>query len=219
MAAPLVGLVQCFKASDEQRKFKRGTTILTQGAPFNEVFLITAGIVKIYDIDVSGNERIITLFTRDNVFPLIWLFAQPPEHHIYFYEAYTDTVCLTAPKAVVREYIARRPEILLGLLDVVTRGYNNMVGRIQNLEKSQINERLHFVLYWLSNRLGTPVGEHVMRIDAPVTQSTLAGLAGVSREAMSHEINRIEGRLFWRQGPHTFIDTKLLDTDKLPTLY
>jgi CRP-like cAMP-binding protein len=86
-------------------------------------------------------------------------------------------------------------------------------------EKSQINERLHFVLYWLSNRLGTPVGEHVMRIDAPVTQSTLAGLAGVSREAMSHEINRIEGRLFWRQGPHTFIDTKLLDTDKLPTLY
>jgi CRP-like cAMP-binding protein len=220
MAAPLLGLANCFEDQGDERTFKRGDIICTQGEPFVDVFFITSGIVKIYDLDVSGNERTITMFPHAHVFPLMWLMIEPSHAHAYYYEAYTEVTCLAVPRQKARDFISQRPELLMALLDVLTKAYMNMAGRIQNLEKSQIHERLHFVLYWLSQRLGDNPDDPVVRISAPITQGTLASLSGVSREAMSHEINRATGeRVFWRKGHYTYIDISRLAVESMPKVF
>jgi CRP-like cAMP-binding protein len=181
--------------------------------------MIDSGMVKIYDIDDDGDERTITMFARNHIFPIIWLLKARPDYHLYFYEAFTDVLFYVLPVERAQVFVSEQPDILAGLLDNVTKGYINYIGRVQNLEKSQIRERLEFVLYWLAMRLGAQERDLVVRIDAPITQQDLARLAGVSRESMSHAVTAVKPKLFWRVGTCTYIDLSKLDTAAMPKVY
>lgn len=208
-----------FRNRNFTRSYSRGEVIYAQGEPFWSVYMITTGMVKIYDIDDHGSERTISIFSKGHIFPIFWLLAEPPTRHLYFYEAFTDTTGFIAEGKDVRRFIAGRPDILLTLTDRMTRSYLNFLGRTQNLEKSHLHERLHFVLYWLATGLGTLDG-HVSHIDAPITQADIASLAGVTRESMSLEINKArDEKIYWRVGNTTRIDMDKLNTDELPKVF
>jgi CRP-like cAMP-binding protein len=99
----------------------------------------------------------------------------------------------------------------------LVRSYINLAGRIQNLEKSRVGERLEFLLFHLAVTLGYPDGE-ITRIDASITQEDIARLAGVTRESLSLEINQRDDRPYWRNSNSTYIDLGNIDSSYMPTV-
>jgi CRP-like cAMP-binding protein len=212
-------LVDFFRRQNFLRQFRRGHVIFSQGDPLGFVYMIERGMVKIYDIDAGGNERTLTIFAKDHIFPVSWLLKDAPAGHLYFYEAIIDTACYAVDADTVKTFIKHRPEVLVSLLDGLTKSYISVIGRVQNLEKSHIHERLEYVLYLLAMRLGT-FNEGVAHIEAAITQEDIARLAGVTREAMSQEINASRAqRMYWREDGKTYIDTNQIDVMALPKIY
>jgi CRP-like cAMP-binding protein len=219
MSVELYGLAEYFRREGWVKEYPKGHVICSQGDSFEYVYMIDAGMVKIYSLDAAGSERTITIFSRHNIFPIIWLMERPPPRHLYYYEAFTKVSCYVAPLRKVKEYISNRPDILLPLVDILTKAYLNFTGRIENLEKSHIHERMEFVLYMLAIRLGT-VQDNIACIDALITQEDIASLAGVTRETMSVEINAARSKgLIWKHGHKTYINLGLLDIEAMPTVF
>ena len=198
--------------------YPRGHVICFQGDKFNQVFMVMSGIVKFYDIDGAGSERTISFFANPDVFPVIWLLSEPPPGQLYYYEAVADTTCLIAPASEARAFIAANPGALLMILDSLTQAYINLIGRVQNLERSHLGEKLAFVLYWLAQRIGTIDGQ-VARIDAIITQEDIARLAGVTRESMSLAINKMGSDVLWREKHSTYINLSKLSLNSMPAIY
>jgi CRP/FNR family transcriptional regulator len=219
MAAQAESLKNYFRSQNLVRVFNKGQVIISQGDEPYSVYLIKSGVVKLYSIDNAGFERTINIFSRDNAFPVTWLLKDLPSQHLYFYEAFTNVVCYQAPIEAARQYISRHTDLLLDLVDSLTKTQINLLGRIQNLEKSHVQERLEFVLYFLATRLGTFNG-YVAAINAPITQEDIARLAGVTRESMSIEINKARNKgVMWKEQHVTFIDLQRLDLDDMPQIF
>jgi CRP-like cAMP-binding protein len=177
-------------------------------------------MVKVYDIGPNGDERTLNIVSQGHIFPIIGLLAKPPTNHLYYYEAFTELYCYIVPAKRFIDYMHAHPELAARLLDLVIKSYVNFIGRVQNLEKSQIHERLEFILYWLANGLGAERRGSVVRIDAKITQQDMAGLTGVTRESMSHALNQPNVKqIFWRNGSRTYINLEFINTDILPRVF
>lgn len=219
MAAEIPELISFFRQQNFVRKFPASQVICSQSDRFEYVYLVDSGMAKSYDIDENGVERTLNIFGRANIFPLTWLLSNPPAEHIYYYEAFSNTTCYIAHKDDLLEFTRKNPQVMTGLADYVTRSYIALAGRVRNLERSQVRERLEYVLWVLANNLGTFNG-HVAQIDWPVTQEDISKLAGVTRESISLEMNAQDTRdIMWKSGRDTFIDVSKLSLSNMPAIW
>lgn len=212
-------LAQFIRRSKTVAEYAKGDLICSQGDSFDAVFLLIKGHVKMYDIDADGNERTISVFKEGSVFPITWLLRDLPESYYYFYEAMTSVSCVVRDVGDVRDFVRTNPGVLLSLTDHLVRSYINLAGRVQNLERSRVSERLEFILFHLSVSLGEEIVNNISRIDAAITQEEIARLAGVTRESLSLEISqRQSSRPYWREGANTYIDLSRIDIEAMPTV-
>jgi CRP-like cAMP-binding protein len=219
MSLQIPELVDFFKQINFVRVYPKGQVICEQDQPSEFVYMVTEGIVKAYDLDAVGTERTITNFAEKNIFPVTWLLHSPPKKYLYFYEAFTNAKCYVAEAADLRNFIHEHPQLSMTVSDALAKNYINSIGRLQSLEKSHINERLAYVLYFLASKLGTKDGD-IVRINAVITQEDIARLAGVTRESMSHEINRVRSKkIIWRRRHSTYIDMNRIDSELIPKIF
>jgi CRP-like cAMP-binding protein len=216
MAAEIPELTDFFQKRNFTRNFNKGYLICSQEETFEYVYMVKTGVVKMYDLDNTGSERTIAIFANESVFPLTWLLNNPPKSHLYFYEAFADSVCYIVSKDDLHAFTLENPVTILGVLDALTKSYMNLAARIRNLEKSHVREKLEFVLYMLANQLGTFQG-NVAQIDTTITQEDISRLAGVTRESVSLEMNNAPD-LIWKDGRHTFIDVGKINTSDMPAI-
>jgi CRP/FNR family transcriptional regulator len=220
MAAEIPQLVQFFQSQNFVRRFTKGQLVCAQGEPFDYVYMINAGMVKIYDLDENGSERTLSIVTNTSVFPLVWLLEAPPAEHLYYYEAFTDTSCFIAEREELYGFVYEHPELMRAVVDALAKAYMNLAARIRNLERSHVHERLEFVLYMLAAGLGTFSEDDVAGIDTVITQEDISRLAGVTRESISLEINSARSRrVLWKDGRRTYIDVSKMETRGLPMFY
>src|SRR5689334_626144 len=98
MAAEIPQLVQFFQTQNFVRRFTKGQRVCAQGEPFDYVYMINSGMIKVYDLDEHGSERTLSIVANSSVFPIIWLLESPPNEHLSYYEAFTDTSCYIAER-------------------------------------------------------------------------------------------------------------------------
>lgn len=211
-------MYEFFAAQGYDNSYHRGHVICFQGDTFDQVFMVMSGIVKVYDIDDTGAERTISFFAHPDVFPIIWLLREPPPNHLYYYETVADTTCLIVPRQAAQAFLYAHPEALIVLMSNLVQAYVNLIGRIQKLERAQLNEKLEFVLFWLAQRVGTIEG-NIARIDAVITQEDIARLAGVTRESMSLAINKMGSDILWREKHSTYINLSKLSLSSMPAIF
>lgn len=209
-------LADYIKSSRVTREYHKGEIIIHQGESFDNVYFLSQGFVKIYDIDERGEEHSISVFGPGSIFPVTFLLNDLPPNYFFFYEAMSPAACYVAGAEVVHSFLYGNPQISLELLDYVTRAYINLANRIQKLEKARVSERLDFILFHLAQSLG---GEQtdIVRLDVPISQEELASLVGVTRESLSLEVNqRNDHRPYWKDNQYTYIDMRNLKADTMP---
>jgi CRP-like cAMP-binding protein len=214
-------ILEIFRATNRLQTFPKGSIIIHQGGNLEYTYYILEGMVKISDIDSRGESRTMSVFANHHVFPISWLLTeQPEEGATYDYEALSDLKCLVLPRPRLREYLKSNPSICCRLIDILVRSYINAGARITNLQKTNVAERIEFVLYYLAVLLGNKTEEGFIEINTSLTHQEISDLAGISRETVSRQLTKKKyNDIFWKKGSKSYVDLQKLEVDKMPKVY
>src|SRR5438270_13787822 len=99
------------------RTFKKGEIIIFQGEAPRHAFVVKTGVVKGYNLSISGDEKPVAFYTAFETFPGSWVYGKIPSA-IYYYEAFTPevSVYLISREEYVA-YIKSEPTLLFEELE------------------------------------------------------------------------------------------------------
>lgn len=189
--------------------YKKGEFIIHPGETPVGVFLIHTGMVKAYDISKYGEENMLIIRRKNELFPLIWAFTGQDRRIIY--QALVPTEVWRIARQDFLDEVNKNPELLRPLLDVTTEMYRIHSERILNLEYRTVRERLISFLVTMSRRFGRKTTGGTL-IDIPLKQQDIASSINATRETTSRELMRLE-RLGLISNHQSLIT--LTDVDKL----
>ncbi|MFI5212573.1 MAG: Crp/Fnr family transcriptional regulator [Candidatus Saccharimonadales bacterium] len=175
-------LLQTIKPYATTRFLKKGAMVLYQGEIPRCAFIVRKGLIRSYAITSAGEERIISLHGRGDIFPLSWIFGETT-NTLFYYEATSDVEVVCVPKTDLVQAVTATPHLLSSILKFTINEYTALLMRITALEQSSAAEKIALTLYYLLIRHGIQKKPGLYTIDIKMTQSMLASLVGLTRES------------------------------------
>ncbi len=162
--------------------------ILYQGEVPRSVCIIKSGVVRVYSISSQGEDKMVTLHTKGEIFPSSWIF-QKSSSALFFYEALTDCDVTFVPRSQFIDFMQGTPSNYAALLDYFTTNYAASLIRINALEQPKARDKLVHTLFYLSQRFGKKTTDNKIEITISLTHQNLASLVGITRETTAVELN------------------------------
>ena len=176
-----------FFAQFPRRVYVKDQIIIHAGDEPQYVYYIVSGKIKQHDITYRGDDVIVNILKSGAYFPMQWPLTGMPNK--YFYVAETDAEVRLAPPEKVVAYLKDNPEILIDLLTRVYVGIDGLLGRMVQLMSGSAKSRLIYELVIECQRFGEMAEDGSSFI--AVNESDLAARAGLSRETVSREMQKI----------------------------
>jgi len=190
--ASAVNDLHAFLEGYPTREFKKGEIIIFQGEVPRCGYVVKRGVVKAYNLSVSGDEKPVAFYTTDAVFPGPWVYGKLP-NSVYYYEAFTPTVTLTAiEREDFTSFIKSRPELLYMELEHYLLDQLGTSMRLNALQHSRASEKLLYTLHYLALNHGRTVGPQKIEIVLDLTHQDFANLTGLTRETAATELNKLK---------------------------
>lgn len=164
------------------RFVKKGSILLYQSEIPRNAFLVRRGLIRAYTITSSGEERIVSLHTKGDVFPLSWIYGETT-NTLFYYEATADTEVLCVSKDELHRTVMNSPDLLKTVLKSTINEYTALLLRVTALEQSSAAEKIALTLYYLIIRHGVEKKPGDYTVDIKMTQSMIASLVGLTRES------------------------------------
>ena len=205
------------------RQLKRGWPLLYQGEIPRTAFVIKTGVVKVYDINSAGEEKVVNFSADGDIAPSAWVFDKSPVA-LYYYEAFTDCEAYTVPRDKLREALESSEVTLKYALDHYVALYVGTMMHIYALEQTKATEKLLRILQYLSMRYGEKTTTNLRRIQLRLTHQDLARLIGMTRETTAVELGKLKKHgLIAYQNQRYLIDMKkvqlVLGEDELDNIH
>jgi CRP-like cAMP-binding protein len=210
-----------FELANHRRKYPKGSIILMQSSKVKEAYFIDKGIVRVVDFDQNGEQRTVTIIAKNHIFPFSWLLTSIPElGAMYFYQAVTDVELYIADVEIVRDLVRNNALLSWRFVDILSKSYINAVSRLQNLQKTKVEEKVDFIIYYLAIILGKEVGENKFEIDSIFTHQEIADLAGLTRESVSRQLHKTKYKnIIRKENNKIYIDLNSLDRASMPVIF
>lgn len=182
--------LQIFLDKYPTRKLKKGWPILYQGEIPRSAFFIKKGMVKLYDISSSGEEKIVSFAAEGGIFPTPWIFDKSPVS-LYYYDAFTDCEIYSVPRQLLTQLLYSKEELLKYALDFYISLYVGTAMHVYALEQTKASEKLLRILQYLAMRFGVEVKSNIYRIEMRLTHQDLAHMIGMNRETTAVELGKL----------------------------
>lgn len=175
------------------RKVSGGTTLLYQGEIPRHAIIVRRGFIRAYTITSSGDERIVALYTKDDIIPFSWVFSET-SNTLFYYEAGSDAEIALVNREVLNQTIQKSPALTQFVMRYIVKEHTAQLMRITALEQPNAGEKVAYTLYYLLMRHGMERKPGMYTIDMKLTQSTIAGLVGITRESTAITITKLKKR-------------------------
>ncbi len=169
-------------------KFKKGTTILRPEDETDQIFFIREGFVKAYSINARGEEAVMGILGKEDLFPLAWLVGQ--RRLSIFIQAISDCTIVKVQQDQFVGCMKRSAELTYEVLQKVAEFFMLDMSSINNLSLKYGRERLAYKLVLLASIIGEKKGDSIML--PHISQFDLAGMVNISREGISREMSRFD---------------------------
>jgi len=202
--------VQAFYSAHPSRKVSKGEIILHQGDIPKKIYAVKRGIVTIYNVTSSGEERFINFRVENDIFPDSWAYSKSTES-LFYYQAHTDVEIYMIDKADFNRKIHDSEKFARDLLNGEVNAHVNDQLRFNALTQSKAADKLLHTFRYLCLRYGRDVSKDHVRINIPMTQQDLANLTGLTRETVVGELTRFrsEGLITYRHMSYIVNTAKL----------
>ena len=155
--------LQAFLKRFPVRAMKKGWPLLYQGEVPRTAFVVKSGLVKIYDINANGEEKVITFTDGNGLLPVEWVFNKSPVS-LYYCDAFTDCELFAVPRQQLNEFLQSTESLLRFTLNRYLNLYVGAMLHISALEQTKAAEKLLRILQWLSLRFGKEIRPGVLRL-------------------------------------------------------
>lgn len=159
-----------------------GATVFDQGDRVRAIYLVRSGMVKIYRLSPAGQEQVLAVMGRGQVFAEAALFMKGYPASAQCIE---DTELLAVERDALLRQLAHDPELALRMLAGMSTKLRQLVSMVDDLTLQDARGRICRYLLGLSAD-----GEGNIRL--PVTQTLLARLLGLTGETLSRTLKTLK---------------------------
>ena len=205
--------LQAFLKRFPVRAMKKGWPLLYQGEVPRTAFVVKSGLVKIYDINANGEEKVITFTDGNGLLPVEWVFNKSPVS-LYYCDAFTDCELFAVPRQQLNEFLQSTESLLRFTLNRYLNLYVGAMLHISALEQTKAAEKLLRILQWLSLRFGKEIRPGVFKIDIRLTHQDLAHMIGMTRETTAVELGKLRKQRVINYQNQRYV----LDTEKMRSM-
>lgn len=175
-------------------KYKKGDIILMQNIVPDSAYAIKNGIIRVYTTtSAECDERSISFVTKNEVFPICWLFSKT-EATLFYYIAHTDCELYVIDKDNFLKDIVESPSASYALLDHTINDYVTKALQITALEQPRAIDKILHTFNYFSLRYGRQLIQDVVRITIPLTQKDIASFCGMARETVATELSKVRNK-------------------------
>lgn len=178
-------LIDFFKTGSKLT-YKKGESIVHAGDEPHGIYYITEGYVKAYAITKYGEENLLIIRQKNDVFPLIWAFTGL--HRDITYQAMSDATLYRVAKSDFLEYLQKNEHVITVMLDMAIEAYRLHSERVNSLEYRTVRERIASFLLTHADRFGIKSKDGLV-ITAPIRRQDIAASINASRETTSRELS------------------------------
>lgn len=175
---PIEQLIQHAKL----RHYPKGQIILYEGDVPSDFYILKEGIIKVYDIDDQGNEKILHLIKPPSMFPMVF-FMGGNDQNRSFYTTVTDSEVYVLPQSIVNERLRQDSELAVYLMQHFATEVHEVLVRLSSLEKTTTRDKLCAALKFLAVHHAEERKTGWRRVTFPISHQILADMIGVTRES------------------------------------
>jgi CRP/FNR family transcriptional regulator len=174
-----------------RKQIDKNQVLYYQDDPVSDIMYLDSGIVKMYDIDTAGNEKILHLFKTPAFIPLASFSGDGVETR-WFYAALTECQVAVIHRADYDALLAQDYEVHSYLTHWFSSEVHEILTRLNSLSKTQTRDKLYAALKYLATyHIHTARGPW-SQVTFPVTHQLLADFIGVSRESVTYALRDLE---------------------------
>lgn len=190
-------------AASRVREYTVGEYVLRAGDRADEIYVVLSGTVRESMPTSDGYEYVAELLTPGGVFGEPGIFA-PERTRIVDERVMEPTAVLIIDRTVLWDYLQLHPPVMLRLLEGFAKQTRESIEIMAGIALRRVRERVIFRLLERADSHGTPHNAGA-RVEVVMSQSTLAGMVGASRENVSRAISVLagEGYVSYRAGVFT----------------
>lgn len=203
-SSSIPSLLQDALRSARTRQVPSGQIILYEGDAPQEVFILKSGIVKLYDIDDQGSEKILHLVKPPAVIPFAF-FSGMHDPLRWFYTTLTDCELYVVSASDLKEMTRADSRLAEILTNHFSDDVHELLVRLNSLSKTNIQDKVMAVLRFLMMRHATLRRADWCRVNFPINHQLIANLCGITRESTSIVMKELA-------------DKKIIRTPKMATL-
>ncbi len=191
--------------------YKKGEVILFQGETPNNASVVKKGIVKVYNLNIQGDEQLVSFQTYLDIFPQAWIMRKAPTA-LYYYQALTNCELYRLPREAYINFIKNDNKLLMQELDRLSGQDVSKTLRLNALLYSRASDKVLNTLHYLVQSHGIPLKHNLVRINLVLTHQDLANLTGLRRETVAVEMNRLKksGVVYYRRRALYHVDMAML---------
>ncbi len=193
------------------KEIPKGQIIFYEGDSPIEVFIIKEGVVKIYNIDDNGNEKILHLVSSPAVIPFTF-FTGNNKPTQWFYSALTDCDLYLLPREQLHSIEKNNPEVPVFLMNWFSKEVHELLARLDSLGKTNVSDKLKAALKFLAVRHSKQRRSGWSRVLFPVNHQLLADMIGMTRESTTTAMKELADKKIIRNPKLTILE---IDTKKL----
>ncbi len=186
-------LIQQLRPRGTMRVVKKGANILFQGEVPRKAMIVRDGVIRAYTITSGGEERVVALFGRGDVFPLTWVLGETT-NTLFYYDAVSEARLMSVSREDFMDAILKNPSAMAALLSFVGNQYTALLLRITGLEQSRAVEKIGFTLYYLLFRYGIEKKPGLYTINMKLSQLMIANLVGLTRESSTKNLKILKDK-------------------------
>ncbi len=187
-----------------EKRFTNGEFAFWEGDPPDWFYLLAKGRIKVIKQSSSGKEFIVAFFGAGEMFGEVAVFENRP--YPASAQAVEDSVALGMRRRDFLDFLSRRPEVALRIINVLGGRLRMASGRLRDLAGERVEQRVARVLLMLSSRLGQTL---------PFTRQDIADMAGTTTESAIRFLSSLNERGITRPARGKIV---ILDEQKLKLL-
>jgi CRP/FNR family cyclic AMP-dependent transcriptional regulator len=181
--------------------YRKGEVIFREGEPAERLFLIDTGRIKLTIASPAGQELLVAVVGRGNIFGELAIIDRGPR--AMNARAMEESRVYALASDVFWTMLENRHALARRLLELMARRLRRADQNSQDLVFFDAPTRLARRLLDLAEEHGDPTGDgQALRITVKVTQDEIAQMIGVTRESANRLINSFAGRgwIDWNDG-------------------
>jgi len=171
------------------RHYRRNSIVFVEGQKCSTVYFIQSGIIKITKANQGGNEQVICLLQKGEMFPHVGYFHESPYPGTA--HAITDCELLAISMGDFDQLLDSNPLIAKSVMKMMDKRLLHFQKRLQGVISGDCHQKVVMSLLQLAEEHGNCKEEGVY-IPIPLTNQDWANMLGTSRESVNRVLNHLK---------------------------